>query len=142
MLGRATDKDEQLRDTSRAAFHFRLTEVVAMFLLPLLALALGVPPKRSTLGARRVPVDRDDRRPISRSTNTARRSAGSGRIDPFFALWVPFALFAALVLWMYYTIAYVPGGQPIGALERVFAKMAKAVRRWLPRVAGRSGRRR
>ena len=26
---------------------------------------------------------------------------------------------------MYYTLAYVPGGQPIGALERVFAKLAK-----------------
>ena len=29
-------------------FHFRLAEVATMFLLPLLALALGVPPKRST----------------------------------------------------------------------------------------------
>jgi hypothetical protein len=42
------------------------------------------------------------------------------------------AVFGALVLWMYYTIAYVPGGQPIGALERVFSKLSKAVRRWLP----------
>jgi len=44
-----------------------------------------------------------------------------GRIDPAIALWVPFSLFAALIGWMYWTIAYVPGGQPIGALER-FAK--------------------
>src|SRR3546814_20626144 len=34
-------------------------------------------------------------------------------------------LFAALAIWMYYTIAHVPGGQPIGALERVAAKAAQ-----------------
>jgi lipopolysaccharide export system permease protein len=131
VLGRSTNKDEQLRDTSRAAFHFRLTEVVAMFLLPLLALALGVPPKRSSsalgvfLAIIMIVV-------YFKVNEYGQSMGGQGRIDPFFALWVPFALFAALVLRMYYTIAYVPGGQPIGALERVFAKLAKAVRRWLP----------
>lgn len=33
---------------------------------------------------------------------------------------------------MYYTVAYVPGGQPIGALERVFAKTATLIGRLLP----------
>jgi lipopolysaccharide export system permease protein len=47
-------------------------------------------------------------------------------------MWVPFSLFAALVLWMYYTIAYVPGGQPIGALERTISVIAKAVTSRLP----------
>ena len=41
-------------------------------------------------------------------------------------------LFAALVLWMYYTIAYVPGGQPIGALERGFSGLGKLIGRRLP----------
>ena len=36
---------------------------------------------------------------------------------------MPFTLFVGLTLWMFYTIAYVPGGQPIGALERSFAKL-------------------
>jgi lipopolysaccharide export system permease protein len=30
---------------------------------------------------------------------------------------------------MYYTLANVPGGQPIGGLERIFAKIAKAIAR-------------
>jgi lipopolysaccharide export system permease protein len=55
-----------------------------------------------------------------------------GRVDPAVALWVPFAVFAGLVFWMYYTIAYVPGGQPIGALERVFSKAGKAIADRLP----------
>ena len=45
-----------------------------------------------------------------------------GRIDPVIALWTPFLLFAALIVWMYWTLAHKPGGQPIGALERVAAK--------------------
>ena len=41
-----------------------------------------------------------------------------GKLDPWLALWVPFGIFATIIAWMYWRIAYVPGGQPIGALER------------------------
>jgi lipopolysaccharide export system permease protein len=55
-----------------------------------------------------------------------------GGIDPIIALWVPFTIFAGLVFWMYHTVAYVPGGQPIGALEKAFAKIWRAIRKRLP----------
>jgi lipopolysaccharide export system permease protein len=42
-------------------------------------------------------------------------------------------LFAALIVWMYWRLAYVPGGQPIGALETVFAKIASRVRKLFAR---------
>jgi lipopolysaccharide export system permease protein len=63
-----------------------------------------------------------------------------GRIDPAIALWVPFAIFAAIIGWMYYTLAYVPGGQPIGALERVSGKLGKAITRMLDRTAANKAR--
>jgi len=50
-----------------------------------------------------------------------------GRIDPTLALWGPFVLFAALIVAMYWRLADVPGGQPIGALETGFAKITRAV---------------
>ena len=50
-----------------------------------------------------------------------------GMVDPILALWVPFLLFAALILWMYYRVAFVPGGQAIGALENWFSKVAKRI---------------
>ncbi|HEX7657475.1 MAG TPA: LptF/LptG family permease [Sphingomonas sp.] len=120
-----------VRASSRAEFHFRVVEVATMFLLPLMGLALGVPPKRSTsalgvfLGIVLIVA-------YHKINQYAADVGALGKIDPLIALWVPFALFAALILWMYHTIAYVPGGQPIGALERVFSKIAKAVTRWLP----------
>lgn len=117
------------RNESRANFHFRIVEVVSMFLLPLLAVALAVPPKRSTSG---LGVFLSIVIVVTyHKVNEYAQGMGSlGRIDPLIALWVPCLIFAALVWWLYYQLAYVPGGQPIGGLERIFAKGANAVRRW------------
>ena len=48
--GRNSSAPPQTRNALRANLHFRLVEVVMMLLLPLLAVALAVPPKRSTSG--------------------------------------------------------------------------------------------
>ena len=101
-----------------------------MLLLPMLALALAIPPKRSSsaLGVFLSIVMIVTQHKIN---EYAASVAALGRIDPILALWIPFLGFAALVWWMYRTIAHVPGGQPIGALERVADKAAKAVVRWI-----------
>jgi lipopolysaccharide export system permease protein len=41
---------------------------------------------------------------------------------------------------MYWTLAYRPGGQPIGALERAFSKLGKLIGRLLRVGGGRRGR--
>ena len=120
----------ELRLASRANFHYRLAEVAMMFLLPLLAVALAIPPKRSTsaLGVFLSIVMIVTYHKICQYGEDV---AALGRVDPILALWGPFALFASLIVWMYYQIAHVPGGQPIGALERGFAKAGKVFRRLL-----------
>lgn len=101
-----------------------------MFLLPFLALALAIPPKRSTssLGIFLSIVIIVTYHKVN---EYAQSLGAQGGVDPLIALWVPFALFAGLVFWMYRTIAVVPGGQPIGALERVFAKAGVRLRKLL-----------
>lgn len=123
-IGSNPATSEELRDTSRSAFHFRVVEIATMFLLPLLAVALGVPPKRSTsaLGVFLAIVMVVTYHKINQY---AEAIGGLGKIDPLIALWTPFLIFTALVAWMYYVIAYIPDGQPIGALERVFGKIGK-----------------
>ena len=118
------------RNMARANFHFRMVEVAMMLLLPLLALALAVPPKRSTsaLGVFVAIVMVVTYHKINEYGESV---GGLGRIDPLFALWVPFLLFAGLIIWMYHVIAHVPGGQPIGALESFAAKAGAALRRLL-----------
>lgn len=116
------------RTESRAAFHFRMVEVATMFLLPLLAVALAVPPKRSA-SALGVFISIVMIVTYHKVNQYAEAVAALGRIDPVIALWAPFLAFAGLTWWMYHTIAHVPGGQPIGALERVFAKAGAWIRR-------------
>ena len=57
--------------------------------------------------------------------------AALGRIDPVLGLWGPFAVLVGLILWWFWQIAYMPGGQPIGALENAFAKILKRIGRIL-----------
>ena len=119
----------------RAEFHFRLVEVATMLLLPLLGVALAVPPKRSSsaLGVFLSIV----MIVTYHKVNEYAEALGSlGKVQPILALWVPFFLFAALIWWMYRTLTTVPGGQPIGALERQAAKLSGFVRRWAARIRG------
>ncbi|MDO9364617.1 MAG: LPS export ABC transporter permease LptF [Sphingopyxis sp.] len=130
VAGKDKSQSVQTRLESRANFHFRIVEVMSMFLIPLMAIALAIPPKRSTssLGVFLSIVLLVTQHKINQY---AEDMGARGVIDPLIALWVPFLLFSALAIWMYYTVAHVPGGQPIGALERVAAKAAQKIRAML-----------
>jgi len=127
---------EDARDKSVASFNFRLVEVLMMFLMPLLAVALAIPPKRST-SALGVFVSIVMVVAYHKVNQYGEDVASLGRLDPMLAFWVPFVLFAGLIVWMYWRVAYVPGGQAIGALETAFAKLSKRVTRLFARRAPR-----
>ncbi len=127
-VGRDSRTSETLRNETRANFHFRLVEVAMMLLLPLLAVALAVPPKRSS-SALGVFLSIVMVVTYHKVNEYAEGMGALGRIDPLIALWVPFLLFSALIGWMYHVIAHVTGGQPIGALERGAAKLGAAIKR-------------
>lgn len=127
--GTAGSRDDNL--AARANLYFRLVEVAMMLMLPLLAVALAVPPKRSSsalgifVGIVMVVT--------YHKVNQYAESAGAqGRLPPELALWIPFIGFAVLIGWMYHVIAHRPGGQPIAALEATFARLSKLIRRLIP----------
>ena len=128
--GTASSHGEQL--AARANLQTRLVEVVMMLMLPLLAIALAVPPKRSnsSLGIFLSIVIVVTYHKINQY---AEQMGSQGRVMPEIALWVPFVFFAGMIFWMYHVLAHRPGGQPIGTLERAFARLARAVRNLLPR---------
>lgn len=125
-IGWSDTATRELRNETRASLNFRLVEVVMMLLLPLLAVALAVPPKRSTspLG---VFVSIVLVVAYHKINEYGQAAGAQGRFPPELILWGPFALFAALILWMYWRVAYVPGGQPIGALEKFFNTAGKKI---------------
>jgi lipopolysaccharide export system permease protein len=116
------------RLASRANFHFRIAEVLMMLLVPLLAVALAVPPKRSSSGLG-ILLSIVFVVSYHKVNQYAENMGALARLDPAVAIWVPFALATGLILWMFWTLAHKPGGQPIGALERAFAKFAKLIAR-------------
>jgi len=128
--GAAADRHEEL--AARANLHFRLVEIAMMLMLPMLGVALAVPPKRSNsslgifIGIVMVVT-------YHKINQYAEGAGALGRMQPELALWLPFLVFVALICWMYHVIAQRPGGQPIGALEAAFAKLGKMVRKLLPR---------
>jgi lipopolysaccharide export system permease protein len=128
--GGAATRHQQLE--AQAHLNFRLVEVLMMLVLPLLAVSLAVPPKRSTSGlgiflAILVVVA------YHKVNQYGQQAGANGQLNPILALWTPLVLFAGMIFWMYHVLAHRPGGQPIGALERFFAKGARAVRGMLPK---------
>jgi len=122
------------RVTAEAHFNFRMVEVVMMFMLPLLAIALAIPPKRSS-SALGIFVSILIVVAYHKVNQYAEQAAANGRLDPTLGLWVPLILLTAMIMWMYHVLAHKPGGQPIGALEWFFASIAKRIRGMMPRAS-------
>lgn len=129
-------REENVADEARvqgqAAFSYRMVEVIMMLMLPLLAVALAIPPKRST-SALGVFVSIVLVVAYHKVNQYGQEVASLGRVDPVLALWGPFVVFGALIAWMYYRVSFVPGGQAIGALESAYAKLMKRLRALLKR---------
>lgn len=129
-IGWSRNSSDELRNVTRASFNYRMVEVVMMFLLPLLAVALAVPPKRSTSGLG-IFLSVILVVAYHKINEYAQAMAAQGRIDPVLALWGPFAVLGALILWMYWRVAFVPGGTAIGGLEKAVARIGQVLGRWI-----------
>ncbi len=131
-IGWSRESTTAERAASRANFTYRMVEVVMMLMLPLLAVALAIPPKRST-SALGVFLSIVIVVAYHKVNQYGSEVAALGQIDPFLALWGPFAVLSAIIVWMYYQVAFVPGGQAIGFLETFYAKVGRIVCKLLGR---------
>ena len=128
--GAARDRHQLLE--AQSGFNFRLVEVLMMLLLPLLAVALAVPPKRSS-SALGIFVAILTVIAYHKINQYAQQAGTNGQFNPLVALWVPLLVFSAMIAWMYHVLAHKPGGQPIGALERAADRAARLVRGLMPK---------
>jgi lipopolysaccharide export system permease protein len=117
---------------AQSKLNFRFVEVAMMLMLPLLAIALAVPPKRSSsslgifLGILIIVA-------YHKVNQYAEQAGTNGQINPALGLWLPLVLLSGLIIWMYHVLAHHPGGQPIGALEWFAAKTVRRLRGLLPK---------
>lgn len=126
-IGSPGDLTAKIEREIQANFHRRLVQIVVPFLIPLLAISLAVPPKRSgsALGVFAALIILVVYNEISES---AERSGAAGEVPIVFSQWAAFAGFAALCVWFFYVLAFRPAGQPIGMLETTAAKAARPLR--------------
>ncbi len=104
----------------------RIALVAVMFVLPFLAVALAVPPKRST-SALGVFLSIILLVIFFKTSQYGEAMGRIGAVNPVLAQLVPFAAFAGIAFYLYYVLAFVPGGQPIGALDRWAGKLGRLV---------------
>ncbi len=123
-IGWSPESSSAERAGSLANFNYRMVEVVMMIMLPLLAVALAIPPKRST-SALGVFLSIVIVVAYHKVNQYGAEVAAIGQLDPFLALWGPFAVLFVLIAWMYYQVAFVPGGQAIGFLEAFYARIGR-----------------
>ncbi|MBZ6378328.1 LPS export ABC transporter permease LptF [Pacificimonas flava] len=131
--GERQDLTAYERRRIEANFHRRLVQVFVPFVIPLLAIALSVPPKRSSsaVGVFAALIILVVYNEVSES---AERMGGAGDVPIALSQWGTFAAFSLMCIWFFYVLAFRPAGQPIGILEAAVARIAKPIRaaiRWV-----------
>lgn len=133
---RSPDSSASETRSAAATFHRRMVQWVVMFVLPLLAVALGVPPKRST-SATGVFLSVVILVTYHKISEYGERMSSIGLIDPMLVQWGAFALFVALCGWFYHVLAHRPGGEPLAGLDRLIGLLTGAFARLWRRLLRR-----
>ncbi len=134
----AATVEKKLKDESAANLYRRLVQSFIIFVIPFIALAYAVPPKRSTssmgvfIGLIALVV-------YNEISEAAERAGAKGAEPAWLIQLVPFLLFAALCLWSFHILAHKVGGQPLSYLQRagdIAAKYLKILFRPVVRLLG------
>jgi lipopolysaccharide export system permease protein len=120
----------QLQRYSDANFHRRVIQAIIPFALPFLALAMAVPPKRTT-SALGVFVGIILLVVLNEVLEALERAAGLAGSVPGVVQWLPAMAFFILAYWLFYVLAHKVGGQPLGMLHFGIQKIAKRLGRLL-----------
>ena len=129
-VGGDRERAKAARVPSIASTQRRIIQVVIMAFLPLLAVALAVPPKRSS-SALGVFLGIVLMVGYHKSSEYTERVGSAGQLDPVWGQWLPFIAFASLCVWLYAILAYKAAGAPIGGIERAAAGLQKTIARLL-----------
>lgn len=113
---------------ANANFHRRLVQAAVLFVIPFLAMAMAIPPKRSTsaIGVFAGIVILVVYNEIS---EFCEKISADGVVHAAVAQWVPYTLFALYSVWLFRQVAYKVGEPPIGRLIRIGDKTSKLLKR-------------
>jgi lipopolysaccharide export system permease protein len=126
LLRKSSDHAQHIKEQNAAAANFwrRMVQVLVVFLLPPLAVAFAVPPKRTTsaFGVFLAIILLVSYNQFSKSMETL---GASGKTLPWLAQMGPFVIFGLFGFAMFSILAFKVGGQPLGALTYIGKPIGK-----------------
>lgn len=124
--------DPESRNAVVGNLNYRMAHIMTLFILPFLALPMGVPPKRS---ASAVGVFTGLALLIAYNEFLELGEAliRNNGTHPLLAIWLPYALFGLLSARLYWVATYQVGGQPLRLLESSAAAIGTLLRRFTKR---------
>ena len=131
LLGRSTDPRSSQSDRRRALgdFNARFARSTLILLLPLLAISLAVPTRRSSSSSGAI-VGILVVVAFEKVCQEAVALGAAGTLDPLVAVWLPFLVFSGLILRVYWLVTRRPGGWSMlefhlpAAAERMTRRLA------------------
>jgi lipopolysaccharide export system permease protein len=123
----------EARREAASEFYARMVRSISLPLLPLLAIPLGMAAKRGRRGPGIV-IAAVVLLLYQHSIQLGQGFADDGMATPFLAVWTPFALFAALCLWLFFSSQKRPGETPFNFIVDALGDLIDSiVKRFRPR---------
>ena len=126
-------------DDVKAELNSRLVRTVSIIFLPLLAMPIGVSSRRTSKGMRML-VGILFLVAYFQILQFGRDAVGSGILGPVMALWVPFAVFGSISMWLFYLANSRPGADPLAHVFESISDSTDWLRQRIRRVLSRRTR--
>lgn len=119
----------------RTEFHRRIINVLAMLILPILAIPFAVGRARSPR-AYRMAFALVLLVAFNEIIEQGAVTAKLGNLSPWFSMWLPMALLTAFALWRFHSASFRIAGE---GLDTVFMPITDAINRWISKLRNRIG---
>jgi lipopolysaccharide export system permease protein len=124
-------------DEIKAELSSRLVRTVSIIFLPLLAMPIGVSSRRTSKGLRLL-IGMLFLVAYFQILQFGRDAVSGGLASPLVALWLPFAIFGAVSLWLFYLANSRPGADPLAYVFEAISDgthwVVAHIRRFRPRA--------
>ncbi|MEO0410608.1 MAG: LptF/LptG family permease [Pseudomonadota bacterium] len=126
---RSGNMEENSRDAVVANLNYRIAHILSLFALPFLAIPMGIPPKRSAsaVGVFTGVAMLIGFNEILELGEAMVRNNGT---SPLLAMWLPFSVFVAISVQLYWIATRKVGGQPLKLLDAIARGFSAVVRRF------------
>ncbi len=124
----------EMRAAFNGSFHWRLMHSLSLFILPFLAIALGITNKRTGKSSG-IPIGLS-LLIVYNEVMEAMETAVQNGASPYTTIWLLFALFALLSFSLFRVAAFKVGGEPLAWVDRGWAVISGPIRRTFKKLMG------